>query len=127
MILYYYSYIHKDLRLLNCELILRINILRYKQPLRRLTMVTGYQPFINIGPGDIIKRDLEALSWTQDDLARIIGMSNKAINEIITNKTPINIEIAKLLSKSFGQSPQFWINADTQYCLRLRGDNKIDQ
>jgi HTH-type transcriptional regulator/antitoxin HigA len=90
-------------------------------------MVVKYKPFINIGPGDIIKRDLEALNWTQGDLAMIIGMSNKAINEIITNKTPINIETAKLLGKAFGQSPQFWINADTQYRLRLREENKKER
>jgi HTH-type transcriptional regulator/antitoxin HigA len=90
-------------------------------------MSTKYRPFVNIGPGDIIKRDLEALNWTQDDLSKIIGMSNKAVNEIVTNKTAVTIETAKLLSKAFGQSPQFWVNLDTNYRLRLKSENQKEK
>ena len=38
-------------------------------------MVTRYKPFINVGPGEVIKEELEALNWTQEDLAREIGVS----------------------------------------------------
>ena len=90
-------------------------------------MVANHVPYINIAPGEIIKRDLETLNWTQDDLAKIIGMSTKAVNEIITTKTPINIESARLLSKAFGQSPQFWLNLETNYRLRLKTDEKKEK
>jgi HTH-type transcriptional regulator/antitoxin HigA len=90
-------------------------------------MVIKHKPFINIGTGDIIKDELEVLNWTQEDLANIMGMSKKGINEIITNKSTITIETAKLLSKSLGPSPQFWINADTNYRLRLNKEAKKER
>jgi HTH-type transcriptional regulator/antitoxin HigA len=36
------------------------------------------------------------------------------------NKQSITIETARLLSKAFGQSPQYWMNLDTNYRLRLQ-------
>ena len=81
-------------------------------------MAKEIKPFINIGPGEVIKEDLEALNWTQEDLSKIVGMSAKAVNEIIKNKTSITFETARLLGKAFGQSPQFWMNLDTAYRLR---------
>ena len=90
-------------------------------------MVLKENPFINIGPGDIIKDELEALNWTQEDLAHIMGFSKKAVNEIITNKVAITIDAAKLLSKALGPSPQFWINADTNYRLRIKIENKKEK
>ena len=87
-------------------------------------MVEKHKPFINIGPGDIIREDLKSLNWTQKDLAAIMEMSDKAINEIINNKSSINIDTARLLSKAFGQSPQFWISADTNYRLRLEEETQ---
>lgn len=82
-----------------------------------------YKPFIIVSPGDIIRDNLEALNWTQDDLANVMGMNPKSINELINNKSPITFESAKLLSKAFGPSPQFWINLDTNYRLRSKDDN----
>ncbi len=81
-------------------------------------MAKKIKPFINMGPGEVIKGDLEALNWTQEDLSKIVGMSVKAVNEIIKNKTSITFETARLLGKAFGQSPQFWMNLDTAYRLR---------
>ena len=78
----------------------------------------------NIGPGEFIKEELEARNWRQEDLAKILGMSLKSINKLIKNKQSITIETAKLLNKTFGQSPQYWINLDTNYRLRLQKDSK---
>ena len=83
-------------------------------------MVNKYTPFLNIGPGEFIKEELETRNWRQEDLADIIGISLKSVNKLIMNKQAITIETAKLLSKAFGQSPQYWINLDTNYRLRLQ-------
>jgi len=42
---------------------------------------------------------------------------------LINNKTAVTIDSSRLLSKAFGQSPQFWINLDTNYRLRLKEVN----
>ena len=85
-------------------------------------MLEKYKPYQNIGPGDFIKEELEFRGWLQTDLAEILGMSKKTINKITKNKQSITIETAKLLSKAFGQSPQYWLNLDTNYRLRLANE-----
>lgn len=90
-------------------------------------MAERYKPCINIGPGDIIRDELAALNWTQEDLSSIMGMTPKAINEILTNKSAITIETARLLNKALGPSAQFWLNADASYRLRLESDHKSEK
>ncbi len=85
-------------------------------------MVNKNNPFMNIGPGEFIKEELEARNWRQEDLASILGISLKSVNKIIMNKQAITIDIAKLLNKAFGQSAQYWINLDINYRLRLQGE-----
>ncbi len=88
-------------------------------------MLEKLKPFQNIGPGDFIKEELEVRGWQQIDLANIIDLSEKHVSDLINNKQSITIETAGLLSKAFGQSPQYWINLDTNYRLRL--DNSLFQ
>jgi HTH-type transcriptional regulator/antitoxin HigA len=85
------------------------------------------KPFINIGPGHVIKEDLEALNWTQWDLAEIIGMSEKTVSKILNNKTLITFETARLLSKAFGQSTRFWMNLDAKYRLWEHEENSREK
>ncbi|MCK4252062.1 helix-turn-helix domain-containing protein [candidate division WOR-3 bacterium] len=83
-------------------------------------MIKKYKPYFNIGPGPFIKEELEARNWRREDLAEIMGISSKLVNKLIKNKHVINIEVARLLSKTFGQSPQFWLKLDTNYRIRLK-------
>ncbi len=87
-------------------------------------MAKKYKPYLNIGPGAFIKEELEARGWRQEDLAEIIGMSLKSVNQLIKNKQAITVETARLLSEAFGQSPQFWIALDANYRLRLKKDER---
>ncbi len=89
-------------------------------------MLRDYNPYYNIGPGDFIKEELEVRGWLQTDLADILGMSKKTINKLINNKQSITIDTAKLLSKAFGQYPQYWINLDTNYRLRLEDNTLLE-
>lgn len=86
-------------------------------------MLQKLKPFLNIGPGRFIKEELEVRNWRQEDLAAVLGMSLKHINELIKNKKSITVEMAKLLSSAFGQSPQYWLNLDNNYRLRLKEDD----
>lgn len=54
-------------------------------------------------------------------------MSLKSINKIIKNKQSITFDTAQLLSKVFGQSPQYWINLDTNYRLRSKSEIKHEK
>ncbi len=85
-----------------------------------------HKPFIKLGPGDTIRAELEFYGWDQADLAEILEVSNKHVSELINNKVPITFDMACRLSKVFKQSPQFWLNLDAQYRLRLQEDAEDD-
>jgi len=78
-----------------------------------------YKPFKNLGPGHSIRREMEANGWNQKDLADILGFSEKHVSRLLNNKEPITLNTAKLLSSALGGTPQFWVNLDTNYRLRL--------
>ncbi len=82
-----------------------------------------YVPYINIGPGEFIKEEMEIRNWTNEDLAQVLGLSPKTISEVLNNKQRITINTAKILGKAFGQSPQYWLNLDNNYRLRLQENN----
>ncbi len=80
------------------------------------------KPFINIGPGYTIKEYLDARGWSQEDLAQLTDISTKQLSQIINNKVRITIDTARLFSKAFETSAEFWINLDTNYRLNLQPD-----
>ncbi|HRP01175.1 MAG TPA: HigA family addiction module antitoxin [Candidatus Kapabacteria bacterium] len=84
-----------------------------------MALLRNIKPHLILGPGEYIKELMETLNWKQEDLASVIGISLKHLNSIVQNKQPITFEVAKLLSKAFGHSTQFWINLDTDYKLKL--------
>lgn len=81
-----------------------------------------YKPFVLLGPGDSIREELKFYGWDQKDLAEITGYTEKHISQLINNKVPITIDMAKKLSEVFKQSPQFWLNLDNNYRLCLEGE-----
>ncbi len=91
-----------------------------------MALIRNIKPFKVLGPGDHLKEFMEIFNWTQEDLASVMGISAKHLNSIVKNKQPITLEIAKLLSKTFGHSPQFWINLDTEYRLKISENSKED-
>lgn len=82
---------------------------------------------MNIGPGEFIKEELEYRGWTQEDLATILGLSLQSINKLIKNKQPITLDVARRLSKTFGQSPQYWLNLDNNYRLRQEEETAAEK
>jgi len=50
------------------------------------------KPFINIGPGETIREELEYYGWEQKDFAEIMGRTEKYISQLITNKAPVTYE-----------------------------------
>lgn len=83
-----------------------------------------YKPYMNVPTGEFIREELEARNWTQEDLAKVLGISLKTVNQIIKGKQSLSIETARLLSKAFGQSPQYWLNIDMNYRARLQGESQ---
>lgn len=68
-------------------------------------------------PGEYLREELEARSWTQQDLARIIGRPLQMVNEIINGKKTITAQTAAELGQALGTSAEVWINLESAYQL----------
>lgn len=72
----------------------------------------------NIHPGEVLMEEfLQEYGISQNRLGREIGMSPRAINEIVHGKRSITANSALRIAKFFGTSPEFWLNLQTSYDL----------
>ena len=67
----------------------------------------GLRPVRPVSPGRILRRELEARGWKQQDLARIVGRPPQVINQIVQGKKQITPETAIELGQAFGTSAEF--------------------
>ncbi|MBR8829260.1 MAG: HigA family addiction module antidote protein [Gomphosphaeria aponina SAG 52.96 = DSM 107014] len=73
-----------------------------------------------VTPGEIILYEfLEPLEMTQNELADALHISLSQIEEIINGKKAITPEIALRLSRYFATSPEFWLNLQQRYDLKM--------
>lgn len=68
-------------------------------------------------PGDILKEELAAHKWSQQELADILGRPPRLISELIGGKRAITPETAIGLSAALGSSPEYWMALETSYQL----------
>ena len=63
-------------------------------------------------PGEMLREDfLPDYELTVSGLAEAIGVSRQTINELLRERRAISPEMALRLSRLFGNSPDFWLNA----------------
>lgn len=73
-------------------------------------------------PGEILKEELEARGWAQNDLSEILGCSPRLVNEVVAGKRSITPETAYGLGEALGTGGQFWLNLESAFQLyRLAG------
>lgn len=78
-------------------------------------MMTTYPPQSRrrpIHPGEMLAEDfLPDYGLTVVGMARAIGVSRQSLNELVRERRPVSTEMALRLGRLFGNSPQFWLNA----------------
>jgi len=63
-------------------------------------------------PGEMLREDfLPDYELTVSGLAEAIGVSRQSVNELLRERRAISPEMALRLSCLFGNSPEFWLNA----------------
>ena len=72
-----------------------------------------------INPGEHLKEILDELGLSQNAFAILIGVSAMRISYVVKGKRPVTAELAVLFGKAFGQTPQFWMNLQGEYDLKL--------
>jgi addiction module HigA family antidote len=69
--------------------------------------------------GEQLAEELEALGMSAAELARRLKVPTNRVTEILNGQRRISGDTALLLAHFFGTSPQFWLNLQTLYELRL--------
>ena len=80
--------------------------------------------FAPVTPGEMLREEfLAEYSLSQNELAKAIGVSPNRIAEIVNDRRRITADTALRLSLYFGNSPEFWMNLQTRYDLKLARRN----
>ena len=78
-------------------------------------------------PGEHVRHDcLEPLGLTVTRAALILGVTRKALSELVNGRSGISPEMAIRLSKAFGGSPEVWLRMQMAYDL-WRAQQKADR
>lgn len=72
-----------------------------------------------IHPGEFLREILEERGISQAQFSRAIGMSPMRISHVVKGTRPVTAELALLFGKAFGQTPQYWLNLQAAYDLKL--------
>jgi len=76
-------------------------------------------PRTPIHPGEHLAEELRELGITAAELSRQIDVPVNRVTGIINGQRSITADTALRLGHWFGTSPQFWMNLQQQYELRL--------
>ena len=72
-----------------------------------------------VHPGEILKDELEELGVTPTEFARRINVPPKRIGQIIAGKRAVTGDTALRFGHWFGTEPQFWLNLQSAYAIRI--------
>ena len=76
--------------------------------------------FAPVTPGEMLREEfLKEYGLSQNQLARAIAISPNRIAEIVNGRRRISADTALRLGLYFGNSPEFWLNLQTHYDLKL--------
>jgi addiction module HigA family antidote len=75
---------------------------------------------VAIHPGEILKSEfLDELGLSAYAFSKAIGMNRSGVSDIINGARAITAESALRFARFFGNSPQFWLNLQDEYDLRI--------
>jgi addiction module HigA family antidote len=63
-------------------------------------------------PGEMLREDfLPDYGLTISSFAKALGVSRQTVNELLRERRAVSPEMALRLSRLFGNTPEFWLNA----------------
>lgn len=63
-------------------------------------------------PGALLRQDfLPDYGLTVSSFSKALGVSRQTVNELLRERRAVSPEMALRLSRLFGNSPEFWLNA----------------
>ena len=80
-----------------------------------------------IHPGEVLKDELAELGVTPTELARQIAVPANRMTQIIQGQRAITGDTALRLGHWFEMQPQFWLNLQSAYDLRIATEHNGDK
>ena len=69
-------------------------------------------------PGEMLREDfMPDYQLTVAGMAEALGVSRQTVNELLRERRALSPEMALRLSRLFGNSPEFWLNAQREVDL----------
>ena len=72
-----------------------------------------------IHPGEFLRETLEDMALTQSAFAEAIGVSPMRVSHLLRGDRPVTAELALRLGRALGQTPQYWLNLQTTFDLKV--------
>ena len=72
-----------------------------------------------IHPGEILREELTGLGMSANALALALHVPANRISQILNGRRNITADTALRLAQFFGTAPEFWLNLQKSYELRL--------
>ena len=78
-----------------------------------------FMPITAIHPGEHLAEEVEALGMSAAELARQLNVPTNRITAILNGQRGITGDTALRLGHFFGTNPEFWLNLQSLYELRI--------
>ena len=76
-----------------------------------------------IHPGAFVRETLDELGLNQAAFAEALGVSAMRVSLLLRGDRPVTAELALRLGRALGQSPQYWLNLQMTYDLKVAQAN----
>lgn len=70
---------------------------------------------------------LDPLGISQYRLAKVIGKPQSAVSDIVHNRRSITPEMAFLIGKALGTTPDFWLQLQLTYQLKILAERDFPE
>jgi addiction module HigA family antidote len=72
-----------------------------------------------IHPGEFLREILADMALTQAAFAEAIGVSPMRVSHVLKGQRPVTAELALRLGLALRQTPQYWLNLQSAYDLKV--------
>ncbi len=81
-----------------------------------------------VHPGELLREEfMEPLGITAYELAKGLGVPAPRVYDVVAEKRGISPDTALRLSRYFGMSDGYWINAQAHYDLEVEKDRALER
>lgn len=86
-------------------------------------IANNLKPFLPTHPGEVLKDELEYRGISQRGLAKKMGISYSALNEVLNSKRALNTELAMMMEAALGVEAAPLLAMQNEYNIQMAERN----